>query len=281
MKTKSLSIFLVALFVVEMNLGAEEDNNENKEGEKFKYEKIGDEYANEADFSLKTLLIGNSKVGKSALMKKICKNEFLEKYEKTTVLKFVPLYFNIVSDMGKTVLKYEICDFCGAEAYRAMFASFYQNAQVCLLAYDVTNEKSFNDIAGWVNDVKSNNTDKSIHFVLIGTKIDLKGKRVVSKKTGKKFAGEKGMKFVEVSAKTGDGIKKLENILAKIIYKEYKKDKGEKIMEDESSEESDEKNEEKNEEKNNKKNNKKNGFVNKKKSTSTLCDCCKKICENC
>ena len=46
MKTKSLSIFLVALFVVEMNLGAEEDKNENKEDENFKYEKMGDEHAN-------------------------------------------------------------------------------------------------------------------------------------------------------------------------------------------------------------------------------------------
>ena len=79
MKTKSLSIFLVALFVVGMNLGAEEDKNENKENENFEYKKMGDDIS-ESDFNLnlKAVLIGNSNVGKSALITKICKNEFLE-----------------------------------------------------------------------------------------------------------------------------------------------------------------------------------------------------------
>ena len=229
MKTKGLSIFLVALFVVEMNLGAEEDKNENKEDENFKYEKMGDEHANEANFWLKAVLIGNSNVGKSALITKIYKNEFLENYISTLGVDFFNLNFNIVSDKDKPVLKYKICDCSGGEPYRSLVQSFYKNARVCLLAYNVTNEKSFNDIKNWVNDVKSNN--KSIHFVLIGNKIDLK--RVVPKEKGENFAKEKGMKFVEVSAKTGAGIKDLEDILAKIIYEEFKEKNKKKDESDE------------------------------------------------
>ena len=263
MKTKSLSIFLVALFVVGMNLGAEEDNNENKEGEKFKYEKIYKVVpADKADLSLKTVLIGNSMVGKSALSEKICKNTFQEVYSQTVGFEYLALNFNIVSgDMKKPVLKYAIWDCCGAELYRSLIASFYRSARVCLLAYDVTNQKSFNDIENWVKEVKKVNSKGIEHFVLIGTKIDLEDKRVVSKEKGENFAKEKGMEFVEVSAKTGAGINELENILAKIIYEEFKKNKEKEKEEDDSE----------------------GGSIVGKKPThsSSLCDCCKKICENC
>ena len=266
MKTKSLSIFLVALFVVEMNLGAEEDKNENKEDENFKYEKMGDEHANEANFWLKAVLIGNSNVGKSALITKICKNTFSEVYTQTIGVEFFNLNFNIVSDIENKVLKYQILDFCGGQKiYKSLLQNFYKNARVCLLAYDVTDEKSFNDINGWLEEVKKENPKGIEHFVLIGNKIDLE--RVVSKETGKNFAEEKGMEFVEVSAKTDAGIKDLEKILAKIIYEEFMKYKKEKEVEEEKKEEDDSEDD----------------FIEGEKPTrsSFLCDCCKKICENC
>ena len=260
MKTKSFSIFLVALFVVGMNLGAEENNNENKKGENFEY-KIMKEDIHESDFnlSLKAILIGNSNVGKSALIEKICKDNFSEDLNPTIGFEFRTLYFKIKSGEDEPVLKYQMWDCSGQEIYKSLFQNFFTNARVCLLAYNVTNEKSFNDIENWVNDVKTKNTDEPIHFVLIGNKIDLEDKRVVPKEKGENFAKEKGMEFVEVSAKTDAGIKDLEKILAKIIYEEFKK----KNVKDENDE--------------------KNDFVKYKKDTysSSLCDCCKKICENC
>ena len=267
MKTKSLSIFLVALFVVEMNLGAEEDNNKDKEGENFEYKKMGDDISESVfNLNLKAVLIGNSNVGKSALITKICKNTFSEVYTQTIGVEFFNLNFNIVSDIENKVLKYQILDFCGGQKiYKSLLQNFYKNARVCLLAYDVTDEKSFNDINGWLEEVKKENPKGIEHFVLIGNKIDLE--RVVSKETGKNFAEEKGMEFVEVSAKTDAGIKDLEKILAKIIYEEFMKYKKEKEVEEEKKEEDDSEDD----------------FIEGEKPTrsSFLCDCCKKICENC
>ena len=275
MKTKSLSIFLFTLFVAGMNLGAEEDKNENKGGDNFEYEKIDKEVSvSDIALSLKTILIGNSMVGKSALITKICKNEFSDVYSATVGFELFNLKFRIVIGMKELVLKYDIWDICGNEIYRSLITSFYNNASVVLLAYDVTNVKSFNDIDGWVKEAKEKNPKVIEHFVLIGTKIDLNDKRVVSKENGEKFAKANGMKFVEVSAQTGAGITDLENILAKIIYEESKK-----------KEEKKEKNE------NDKKNNKRiieeddNGYVSieegKPTHSSSWCDCCKEICANC
>ena len=276
MKTKSLSIFLVTLFVVEMNLGAEEDKNENKEDEKFEYEKMKDNPP-KIDFSSNIILIGDRNVGKSALITKICKNEFPDVYSATVGFEFLTLGFNIVSDIKKPVLKYQIWDCSGGENYRSIFQNFYKSARVCLLAYDVTDEKSFKDIDGWVKDVKNNN--KSMHFVLIGNKIDLEDKRVVPKEKGKNFAEKNGMKFVEVSAKTDAGIKDLEKILAKIIYEEFKKDNIYEEFKKDNIYEEIKKNKKKKEKKD--ENDEKSDFVEYNKSTSSLCDCCKKICENC
>ena len=258
MKTKSLSMFLVALFVVEMNLGTEEDNNENKKGEDFKYEKTVVE-GKLVNFNLKTILIGDSNVGKSVLIEKIYKDIFSEDLSPTVGFDFRILDFNIVSDIKKPVLRYQIWDCCGHEIYRTLVTSFFCNASVFLLAYDVTDDKSFKDIDVWLEEVKKENPKGIEHFVLIGNKTDLEDKRVVSKEAGKKFAEEKGMKFVEVSAKTGDGIKELEYILAKIIYEEFNKEK-EKV-EDVSKGDC--------------------IVVGKHTYSSSLCDCCKKICENC
>ena len=272
MKTKSLSIFLVALFVVEMNLGTEEDKNEKKEDEKFGYKIISEDVpATEVKLSLKTILIGNSMVGKSVLFGKICKNEpFSEAYSSTVGFEFSTLDFKIVSDKDEPVLRYQMWDLCGDEIYRSLITSFYNNASVVLLVYDVTNVKSFNDIDGWVKEAKGKNPKVIEHFVLIGTKIDLKDKRVVSKENVEKFAKANGMKFVEVSAQTGDGIKYLKDILAKIIYEKFKKKnvidennekKDEKIVEDDCEVDSIE--------------------GGKHTHSSSLCDWCKDICGNC
>ena len=242
MKTKSLSIFLVALFVVEMNLGTEEEipfeeekNNDdkNEKNKGIKYEIIKGEIPT-YNFRLKTVLIGDDNVGKSVLSGKICKDEpFSEEYIPTIGIEYFTLGFKIVSDIGNLVLKYEIWDCCGSEYCRSLITSFYRSASVCLLVYDVTNVKSFADIDVWLKTVKEKSPDGIEHLVLIGTKIDLNDDRQVTKETGKKFAEENGMKFVEVSAKTGAGIKELEYILAKIIYEEFKEKNKKKDESDE------------------------------------------------
>ena len=263
MKTKSLSIFLVALFVVEMNLGTEEDKKENKGGEDFKYKIMKGDITGLFDFSLKTVLIGDDNVGKSVLIEKICNNIFSEDHKGTVGFEFFTLDFKIVSDKDEPLLRFQIWDCCGMEVYRSLISSFLQSASVFLLVYDVTNVKSFEDIDVWLKTAKEKNDGEIEHFVLIGTKIDLNDDRKVTKEIAQKFAEEKGMKFVEVSAKTGEGIEKLENILEEIIFEEFKKykEKNKKIIEDGIEYDS--------------------IMEEKHTHSSSLCEWCKEICGNC
>ncbi len=70
-----------------------------------------------------------------------------------------------------------------------------------LLVYDVTDEKSFNNIRTWFANVEQH-ASEDVNKILIGNKCDWDEKRVVSYDQGKNLANDLGISFVEASAKT-------------------------------------------------------------------------------
>ena len=74
-----------------------------------------------------------------------------------------------------------------------------KGAKIALLVYDITNEKSFEQINYWHETVKNMNNENII-FCLVGNKNDLYEQRVIKEEKGKKFAEEKKMLFFESSA---------------------------------------------------------------------------------
>ena len=54
-------------------------------------------------------------------------------------------------------IRFEIWDTAGQERYRALAKQFYKNASSCILVYDITEKKSFEDIRDyWVSELKEN-----------------------------------------------------------------------------------------------------------------------------
>ena len=65
-------------------------------------------------------------------------------------------------------IKYEIWDTAGQEKYRALAKVFYKNAAVCILVYDITRRKSFEELKNyWVNEIKSNASQNLSKFIII------------------------------------------------------------------------------------------------------------------
>ena len=91
-----------------------------------------------------------------------------------------------------------------------------------VLVFDLSNEKSFNNIEGWINDVTQNcyNSD-IITFILVGNKSDLL-KRQVSHSQAKELADKYGIEYIETSAKKNNNIKKVYRTLIKNIYDKVK-----------------------------------------------------------
>ena len=176
---------------------------------------ILDEYHKKYDLNFKIILIGNIGVGKSCLSLKATKDIFLEEYISTIGFEFY--CFNV--KVNEKIIKLQIWDTCGQEAYRSLIKNFYRNASLAIVVYSVEDLQSFNDIDIWLKQVKTYGTS-SCKIFLIGNKIDTENRKV-STEMGIKCKNDFFFDcFMETSAKDGINIKELFINCATILYEE-------------------------------------------------------------
>ena len=176
---------------------------------------ILEEQHKQYDLNFKIIVIGNVGVGKSCLSLKATKGIFTEEYTSTVGFEFY--CFNVKID-GK-VVKLQIWDTCGQEAYRSLIKNFYRNASLAIIVYSVEDLKSFNDINVWLKQVKSYGIP-SCKIFLIGNKIDTDN-REVTLEMGLKCKNDFFFDcFMETSAKEGINTKELFVNCATILYEE-------------------------------------------------------------
>lgn len=87
-----------------------------------------------------------------------------------------------------------------------------------LLVYDVTDEKSFENIKTWFGNVQQHASD-DVNKILIGNKCDWDEKRVISREQGQALADSLGIPFVEASAKANTNVEEAFLSLARQIMK--------------------------------------------------------------
>lgn len=91
-------------------------------------------------------------------------------------------------------------DTAGQERFRTITTAYYRGAMGIMLVYDITNEKSFENIKNWIRNIEEN-ASADVEKMLLGNKCELEEKRQVSKERGEQLAVEYGIKFIETSAK--------------------------------------------------------------------------------
>ena len=77
-------------------------------------------------------------------------------------------------------MQVKIWDTAGQERFRTLTLSFYKQAQGVVLCFDVTNQKSFDNVRMWFEQIESH-ADAGIAKILVGNKIDLTDERKISK----------------------------------------------------------------------------------------------------
>ena len=188
--------------------------------QKFKCEIIKQDIG-QFDLCFKIIVIGDCSVGKSCLTIKAIKNYFDELYQPTVGFQFLSFIIKI----NDQIIKLQIWDTCGQEAYRSLINSFYRNSSLALLVYSIDNKNSFDHLGEWLNDIK-NQSNPDIKIFLIGNKVDLEDKRKVSKEMGETFCKENNLNlFMETSAKTGFNAQNLFMEAGSLLYEEHSKNK--------------------------------------------------------
>ncbi|KAK2675632.1 hypothetical protein RAB80_007817 [Fusarium oxysporum f. sp. vasinfectum] len=172
------------------------------------------EYPNSHRAVIKLLLIGDSGVGKSCCLLRFSEDSFTPSFITTIGIDFK---IRTIELDGKRV-KLQIWDTAGQERFRTITTAYYRGAMGILLVYDVTDERSFNNIRTWFQNVEQHATE-GVNKILIGNKCDWEEKRVVSTEQGQALADELGIPFLEVSAKSNINIDKAFYSLAADIKK--------------------------------------------------------------
>jgi Ras-related protein Rab-8A len=155
---------------------------------------------------LKFLLVGDSGVGKSALLTRYVDDEFSPSFMTTIGIDFKSKHITLGSDEC-TRLRLQIWDTAGQERFRTITGAYYRGAMAVLLVYDVTSRESFARAADhWVAEVARRTEDTHPLLVLVGNKCDLATQRTVGALEGRNLAEARGYLFFETSACNGDGV---------------------------------------------------------------------------
>ena len=152
----------------------------------------------------KVVLLGDSGVGKSSIAQRYCKNFFSESHDVTIGGAYLQ---QTVSLTDGTQVKLHIWDTGGSERFRSMVSLYYRDAAAAIICYDIGDDKSFQSVHFWINEMLNNNDREDFVMALAGNKADLDpALKKVNLATGDDIAKKHKMIFEETSAKTGEGV---------------------------------------------------------------------------
>lgn len=146
----------------------------------------------------KVVLLGESGVGKSSLVVRLVKNEYLPSQHSTVGASFFRYAAHL--EDGATV-NFDIWDTAGQERYKSLASMYYRGAAAALVVYDITAPESFERARYWIRELMGNSPDTLI--ALVGNKCDCEADRAVSKEQARSLANESGLIHLEASAKEG------------------------------------------------------------------------------
>jgi small GTP-binding protein len=174
------------------------------------------ENANNYNYLIKLIIVGDSSVGKSTFLYRMSDNLFISDNEPTIGVEFRSLITSSQPPYGMT-FKVQLWDTSGQDRFRSIVRSYYRYAQGCFLVFDIHNRISFDNLKIWLEDIKKNVTIMDKQIILIGTKIDIPD-RNVSTTEAQTFAIENNLAgYVEISSKTGIGIDTALNTMVQSI----------------------------------------------------------------
>lgn len=159
---------------------------------------------------LKTIMVGESSVGKTSICKVIANGSF-EPTSATVGGEFMS-FERKYEDKTITVSMF---DTSGEERFHSIPRSYYRNVQAVIMVYDVSRKQTFDQLQYWIKDVNENHPISSTDdydnniIICVGNKIDLP--REVTREEAAAFTKRYNMIYTETSAKTSEGIDDLIN----------------------------------------------------------------------
>lgn len=103
----------------------------------------------------------------------------------------------------------QIWDTAGLERFQSLGVAFYRGADACVLVYDVTLAKSFDNLEGWKDEFLfqgSPSDPDHFPFLVLGNKTDIDPRAVPTKKAETWCKSKGNMAYFETSAKENTNV---------------------------------------------------------------------------
>lgn len=153
----------------------------------------------------KVILVGDSRVGKTALLHRMHLGLFTERTEANVGIDWATIHREVE---GEDV-QLAIWDTAGAERFRSLTTQYVRDASVVLVVFSLSDRLSFQSVGFWRKTVAKMSMGAQTAF-LVGTKSDLVETRSVSQADAIRLAELLDFsKYLEVSSRTGEGVEEL------------------------------------------------------------------------
>ncbi|MGH0156705.1 UNVERIFIED_CONTAM: hypothetical protein FKN15_058383 [Acipenser sinensis] len=135
------------------------------------------------DRLFKIVLVGNSNVGKTSLLRRFCDDCF---YPGTSATVGIDYSVKTVT-VDNSQVALQMWDTAGQERYRSITKQFFRKADGVIVMYDITSELTFISVRQWLTSVQEGAGD-DIPIMLVGNKTDKESEREVQFKSGQRLA---------------------------------------------------------------------------------------------
>eukprot|EP00703_Trepomonas_sp_PC1_P001769 JAP94837.1 Rab-like protein [Trepomonas sp. PC1] len=166
---------------------------------------------------MKIIVIGDCSVGKTNLILRYAQNQFMSQQHATIGLS------HITKNIDDLSVKVQLWDTAGEEKFRSITRSYYNNAEVGLIVFDLNNEESLKSSELWLTEFTSQAPEALA--IIVGNKADL-----TKACDGKSMAEKYGLNYFEVSALTGNGVEQMFNQTIEEAAKKDKREGAEQVI---------------------------------------------------
>ncbi|XP_052008897.1 EF-hand calcium-binding domain-containing protein 4B isoform X2 [Xyrauchen texanus] len=172
------------------------------------------------DRLFKIILVGNSSVGKTSLLRRFCDDCFHPGTCATVGIDYSVKTLTV--DNSQVAL--QMWDTAGQERYRSITKQFFRKADGVVVVYDITNEQTFTAVRQWLASVQDG-AGENIPIMLLGNKTDLNTQREIPLGTGEKLSKDFQLIFYECSAFSSHNVMESMVHMARVLKEQEDREK--------------------------------------------------------
>jgi small GTP-binding protein len=164
------------------------------------------------EYRKKCILIGDTAVGKTSLIRRLVVDIFDDKYITTIGTKVTVKDMQIAIDQELVYLKFQIWDILGQKGYTNLYHSSFQGAHGVLFVADITRMETFHSIETyWIPHVQE--IIGNVPFIILANKSDLIKDIEFKTNELEEFVSKYDVPYFLTSAKNGENVNKAFNSL--------------------------------------------------------------------